>query len=117
MSHCGYALSSTGQRKGVGAVGSSVGGNSFGRRHEEFIADFELIARRTLDDLHHRLFRLHVLGGYEAKTCCRTLHIERGNFFHALYRLQEQLGKAFAETQPYCLFPLTDYLHRTAIHK
>jgi hypothetical protein len=35
--------------------------------------------------------------------------MERGNFFHAVYRIQQQLGLVFRETKPFALFPLDEY--------
>jgi hypothetical protein len=85
--------------------------NTWGRKDEEYIADFCLISRRTLDELEHRLFRYHFLLGANWKLCTRKLHIDRGNFFHAVYRIEQKLGRAFRETEPYSLFPLDEYFH------
>jgi hypothetical protein len=80
-------------------------------KSEEFIADFELIARRVLGDgtLSYRLFRYHCLLGADWKLCCRQLKMERGEFFHEVYRIQQRLGRAFREIRPYGLFPLDEY--------
>jgi hypothetical protein len=85
--------------------------NTWGRKDEEYIADFSLIARRTLDEFEHRLFRYHFLLGADWKLCTRKLHMDRGNFFHAVYRIEQKLGRAFRETEPYSLFPLDEYFH------
>ncbi len=82
---------------------------TWSRKEEEYAADFELLARRTLDDAHHKLFRLHFLLGADWKLCMRKLGISRGNFFHALYRIEQWLGKAFYEVEPYALYPPRDY--------
>lgn len=79
------------------------------RPREEFRADFELIARRTLDTAHYAVFRLHFLEGLDWKACCRRLRIDRGNFFHSIYRVEERLGRAYREAAPYALFPVYDY--------
>jgi hypothetical protein len=39
--------------------------------------------------------------------------MDRGNFFHAVYRIQQQLGRAFRETKPFALFPLDEYFGGT----
>ena len=83
--------------------------DSWGRKDEEFIADFCLLARRTLDREEHRLFRYHFLLGADWKLCARKLHMERGIFFHAVYRIEHKLGRVFREVEPYPLFPLDDY--------
>jgi hypothetical protein len=35
--------------------------------------------------------------------------MDRGDFFHAVYRIEQRLGRVFAELQPYPLFPLNEY--------
>ena len=82
---------------------------SWGRKDEEYIADFCIIARRTLDEEEHRLFRFHFLLGADWKLCTRKLHMDRGNFFHAVYRIEHKLGRALREVEPYALFPLDEY--------
>ncbi|MEP7353974.1 MAG: hypothetical protein ABI824_12145 [Acidobacteriota bacterium] len=83
----------------------------WGRKDEEYIADFTLVARRTLTEEEHRLFRYHFLLGADWKLCSRKLGMDRGNFFHAVYRIEQKLGKTFRELEPYPLFPLDDYFH------
>jgi hypothetical protein len=39
------------------------------------------------------------------------LRLNRGEFFHMTYRVEQKLGRAFAETRPYSLFPLGEYFH------
>jgi hypothetical protein len=84
---------------------------NWGQKDEEYIADFCLVSRRTLDDLEHRLFRYHFLLGADWKLCSRKLGMERGNFFHAVYRIEHQLGRIFRELEPYPLFPLDEYFY------
>jgi hypothetical protein len=84
---------------------------TWGRKDEEFIADFTLVARRHLTEEEHRLFRFHFLLGADWKLCTRQLKMDRGNFFHAVYRIEQKLGKVFRELEPYALFPLDDYFH------
>jgi hypothetical protein len=84
---------------------------SWGLKDEEFIADFTLVARRYLTEEEHRLFRFHFLLGADWKLCTRKLGMDRGNFFHAVYRIEQKLGRVFRELQPYPLFPLDDYFH------
>lgn len=95
--------------------GGKGGRRTWGRRDEEYMADFCLITRRTLDDFEHRIFRFHYLLGADWRLCCRQLNIDRGNFFHAVYRIQEKLGRVFRETQPYALFPLDEYFGGTIV--
>ncbi len=84
---------------------------SWGRKDEEYMADFCLIARRSLDDFEYKLFRYHFLLGADWKLCARKLGMDRGNFFHSVYRIEQKLGRAFRQTQPYPLFPLDEYFY------
>lgn len=82
---------------------------SWGRKDEEYIADFCLVSRRALDDSEYQLFRYHFLLGADWKLCTRRLKLERGNFFHAVYRIEQKLGRVYRELRPYSLFPLDEY--------
>lgn len=84
---------------------------TWGRKDEEYIADFCLVARRVLDEFEYRLFRYHFLLGADWRLCSRRLGIDRGNFFHAIYRIEAKLGRTFREIEPYPLFPLDEYFH------
>ncbi len=35
--------------------------------------------------------------------------MDRGSFFHEVYRIEQKLGKTFRELEPYALFPLDEY--------
>jgi hypothetical protein len=35
--------------------------------------------------------------------------VDKGNFFHSVYRIQQKLGRAYRELEPYPLYPLSDY--------
>lgn len=84
---------------------------SWGRKDEEYMADFILVSRRHLDASEYRLFKFHFLLGADWKLCCRQLKMDRGNFFHAIYRIEQKLGRVFRELEPYSLFPLSEYFH------
>jgi len=90
-------------------VAGHDGRHSWGRKDEEYIADFSLVSKRILDAEEYRIFRFHFLLGADWRLCCRQLKLERGVFFHMLYRIQQKLGRAFREIQPYALFPLDEY--------
>ena len=83
------------------------------RKDEDYVADFCLVSRRTLDEFEYKVFRFHFLLGADWKLCCRQMKIDRGTFFHAVYRIQQKLGRAFREVSPYPLFPLTEYFGGT----
>jgi hypothetical protein len=83
----------------------------WGRKDEEYIADFVLVSRRHLTDQEYACFRMHLLSGFDWKVCAAKLGLNRGNFFHSVYRIEQKLGRVFRELQPYPLFPLDEYFH------
>jgi hypothetical protein len=84
---------------------------TWGRKEEEYMADFLAIAKRTLSEEDHRIFRYRFLLGADWRLCSRKLGVDRGRFFHAVYRIQQQLGRVFTELQPYAMFPISEYFH------
>ena len=89
---------------------AGIGGRRvYSRKQEEYMADFCLVSRRVLDDEDHRLFRYYFLLGADWQLCARQLKMDRGNIFHAIYRIERTLGRAFSELQPYPLYPLDEY--------
>ena len=85
--------------------------STWGRKEEEYIADFCLVSRRNLSESEYRIFRYHFLLGADWKLCARKLRVDRGNFFHAVYRIEQKLGRVFRELAPYPLFPLDEYFY------
>jgi hypothetical protein len=90
------------------------GRGTWGRKDEEYAADFCLLSRRTLSEAEREVFRRHFLMGADWKLCCLRLGMDRGNFFHSVYRIEQKLGRAFRETEPYGLYPVSDYFHGAA---
>jgi hypothetical protein len=86
---------------------------SYGRKDEEYMADFILVSRRTLTEFEYKVFKFHFLLGADWKLCCRRMAIDRGTFFHAVYRIEQELGRVFRELEPYGLFPLDEYFNTT----
>ncbi|MBI5280658.1 MAG: hypothetical protein HY858_03170 [Candidatus Solibacter usitatus] len=82
---------------------------TWGRKDEEYLADFYLVSKRSLGHLEWRVFCYHYLLGAEWKLCTRKLGLDRGLFFHTVYRLQHKLGRVFRELQPYALYPIDEY--------
>ncbi len=91
--------------------GGRIGRRTYSRKNEEYMADFCLVSRRVLNDFDYKLFRYHFLLGADWKLCCRQLHIDRGTFFHVVYSIEKQLGRAFAELKPYALYPVGEYFN------
>jgi hypothetical protein len=86
-----------------------TGKRFYGRKIEEYMADFCCVSRRMLDEDSYRLFRYHYLLGADWKLSCRVLKMDKGDFFHRVYRIEEVLGRTFSELKPYALFPLYAY--------
>jgi hypothetical protein len=89
--------------------GGPGGRRMYSRKHEEYMADFTLVARRVLSEVEYRIFRYYHLLGGNYKLVAPHFKMDRGNFFHAVYRIEQKLGRAFCEVEPYPLFPLDEY--------
>ena len=89
-------------------IGKSHRG-TWSRKEEEYIADFEMVSRRHLDEWHYKIFRYHFLLGADYRLCCRKMAVPKGYFLHAIYRIEERLGKVFYQLKPYALYPPHDY--------
>jgi hypothetical protein len=86
---------------------------AYGRKAEEYSADFDLVSRRTLDPVEYGVFRLRYLSHRQWADCCRRLRLDRGTYFHIIYRIERKLGRAFRELEPFSLFPLDEYFGGT----
>jgi hypothetical protein len=84
---------------------------TYGRKDEEYCADFYLVSKRYLDEEEFRIFRYHFLLGADWRLCCRKLGIDRGNFFHSIYRIEQKLGRVFRDLKPYGLYPVDEYFN------
>jgi len=82
---------------------------TWGMKDEEYMADFLIVTRRSLDPSEYTIFNYHYILGADWKLCCRKLGMDRGDFFHEVYRIQRKLGRIYRELQPYSLFPLDEY--------
>jgi hypothetical protein len=98
----------------LAVIGGTERRTVWGRRDEEYVADFCLVSKRVLEESEYKLFRFHFLLGADWRLCCRQLKMERGNFFHEIYRIQQKLGRVYRELEPYPLYPLDEYFGGTA---
>ena len=80
-------------------------------KHEEYMADFILLARRMLSESDYRLFRYRFLLGADWRLCAQKLGMDRGTCFNRIYSMMQRLGRAFAEMEPYPMFPLAEYFY------
>jgi len=88
---------------------------AWGRKDEEFIADFYLVSRRHLDAEDWKVFRYHFLLGADWRLYTRFAGSDRGNFYHTVYRIEQKLGRVFKELKPYALFPVDEYYNGRTI--
>jgi hypothetical protein len=84
----------------------------WGLKREEYMADFELVARRSLSQAEHRLFRFHHILAASEAMCAKRLGISTQTAKRAIQRLEAKLGLTFAMIEPYALYPLYDYFNR-----
>jgi hypothetical protein len=56
----------------------------WGRKDEEYVADFCSVSRHNLSELEHKIFRFHFILGADWRLCCRQLKMDKGIFFHAV---------------------------------
>lgn len=104
------------EQPGAVSFGSAQGPSgyrTYSFKRQEFVADFCLAAQRVLTEAEYRLFRYTFLLGADSSLCCRYLGMERGFYFHAVYRLEAKLGRYFAELEPYPLYPVDEYMGGT----
>jgi len=87
-----------------------TGHRVYSMKHQEYVADFCLAARRALNDQDYKFFRYVFLLGADSAACSRYLGQDRGRYFHELYRIQEILGQHLAELEPYPLYPIDEYM-------
>lgn len=87
------------------------GKHQYSFKNQEYVADFLLVSRRVLGGgtPAYKLFKYHFLLGADWKLCTRKLGMNRGEFFHEVYRIKQKLGRTYRELQPYALFPLDEY--------
>lgn len=82
---------------------------SWSRKDEEFVADFCLVSRRALTEAEYHIFKYHYLLGADWNLCTRKLKMDRGVFFHQVYKIEQKLGRIYRELEPYALYPLNEY--------
>ena len=80
------------------------------RIDSEYCADFEGVAMRALPTPEMQdVFRYHFLAGGDWKFCVARMDVDKGRFFHLVYKVQELIGLRCATVQPHRLYPLDEY--------
>lgn len=97
------------QRQGI-AIEVGHGAANCTRPREEYLADFLAVSRRALRTNEQRLvFDQHCMDCLDWRTVMGRAKLNRGDFWHAVYCIQEQCGRALVTVQPYRIFPLDEY--------
>ena len=84
----------------------------WGRKDRSISPISTLVSRRSLTPEEYRLFSFHFLLGADWRLCCRRLGMDRGTFFHSVYRIEQKLGKIFRESQTLRPIPFGSVLSR-----
>jgi predicted DNA-binding protein (UPF0251 family) len=75
-------------------------------RTSEFLADFEMAARRVLDATEAKVFRLYLVEGLTWQQCAFRLQLEHCSFYQAVQRTILTLGRELARSE---IWPLDAY--------
>lgn len=71
-----------------------------------FRCDVEIAAARVLHGTELGIFRLHFLHYQNWHDCCGALRVDRGTFFHLVYKIEARLGRELLRRG---IFPLEVY--------
>jgi hypothetical protein len=87
----------------------------------EYIADFELITRRVLTGMEATIMECHFYDGLPWRQCLAALSahhtkVDRGLFFHSVFRIEQKLGRRFLLNPKTALYPLSRYVASSASH-
>ena len=82
---------------------------SWSYTERDYHPDLYIAARRILDEFHWKVFKLYFVRAWKWKRCCAKLRCTRGHFFHSVYRVEQFVGRALAEVEPYALYPPDEY--------
>lgn len=85
----------------------------WGRKNEEYLADFDLLVKHALTKPEYRVFRAYFYVGWPWDLCMREFNLDRGKFYRVIYKAEEKAGEAFLLTEPYGIYPLDEYFHST----
>jgi len=92
-----------------------VGAQTFTCPGAEYIADFENVSMKALPvGVMRTIMQIHFFDGHDYKhSYCLAQKVDKtitlGNYWHAIYRIQELAGKRLVTIQPCRLYPLDEY--------
>lgn len=75
-------------------------------RGAEYRVDFLLVVRRVLDPVHALMFDICFIHGLDWRWGGRIAGVDRGNFFHQRYQVEQLAGAALIESG---IFPPSSY--------
>jgi hypothetical protein len=79
-------------------------------KRPEYVAEVELLAKRTLSYDEWLVWRAYHCRGLEWREACATLGgMNKGELYHCVYRVEAKMGRAAREVQPYALYPIAEY--------
>lgn len=109
----GQCANSSGMWRRMSLIGCAAAVSrqgSYYLKASDYQCDFHMVSMRHLEnDQERKLFTLYFLERRGLQDCLRALDMDDGAFYHAVYRLEMRLGRAYREVQPYPLFPLDEY--------
>lgn len=76
----------------------------------EFLADVSSVSRACATPA---IFHDHIVNGKPYAECCRRLSVNRGTFFHSLYRMEDELGQLYLKEG---LYPIYDYFRTKPVN-
>lgn len=80
------------------------------RRNEDYVADFEMAARQALSPDLYLIFRWHYLLGASVRLLADRLQVDRGITGRRLQDIQVLVGRHIAASQPYSIYPPRQYM-------
>lgn len=82
-------------------------------KSSEYMADFDLAARRALDQAERQVLRLFFVENKTWRACALRSQVDKGTFFHAVYRTAQRMGQELARSG---LWPLDEYFGAHRVH-
>jgi hypothetical protein len=92
------------------------GPSSFSR-DAEYRADFCLIAKRVLVPRDLKILVEHLLGDNPYRPVAAAVSLDKGNFFHRVYAIEERVGRAFLDAAPHSVWPVAAYFKGEAFDR
>lgn len=90
---------------------------SFGaHEHQQYALDFQIVARRHLSLEDYNIFREYFVNVLPWQGAALRLRLSRSGYFDRLYRIEERLGRAYADIRPHALYPTAAYLAQPSLY-